>query len=102
MRSTLKSRQIRIAPKIKQDSFLAHIEKQSKEIPPPASYDPKYTQVEHWKNSKIGFGVGMRMVPSLKLASARKSDGMFLNISDSELRMSPGPGAYKISSQFDR
>ena len=44
----------------------------------------------------------MRMVPSLKLASARKNDGMFLNISDSELRMSPGPGAYKISSPFDR
>ena len=44
----------------------------------------------------------MRMVPSLKLASAKKSDGMFLNISDSELRMSPGPGTYKISSPFDR
>lgn len=78
------------------------MEMKAKDIPPPASYDPNYSQVEYLKNSKIGFGVGARMTPNLKLASAKKNDQMFLNVSESELRMSPGPGAYKIKSTFDR
>jgi hypothetical protein len=39
------------------------MERKSREIPPPASYDPKFSQIENIKNSNINFGVGIRMTP---------------------------------------
>ena len=36
------------------------------------------------------------MTPILKLASANKEERMYLNVSESSIRMTPGPGAYRI------
>ena len=38
----------------------------------------------------------MKMTPVLKLASAKKSERMYLNISENDIRLTPGPGTYKI------
>ena len=57
------------------------MERISKEIPPPASYNPNFELIENSKFKNIGFGIGTKMTPLLKLASPQKRDSMFLNIS---------------------
>ena len=76
------------------------MQKIAKEIPPPATYNPDYNLVESTKFKKIGFGVGMRMAPLLKLANSKKSEKGFLSVASE--RGTPGPGTYKIPSTFEK
>ena len=85
-----------------QSSFLAQMEKTSKDIPPPASYNPKYSLIENGSFNGVGFGFGSKGMPLLKVKNPNEKQKMFLNVSESEMRMSPGPGTYAIQSNFDK
>ncbi|CDW74111.1 UNKNOWN [Stylonychia lemnae] len=101
-KSSLKGKDMKIGRLFKQASFLSQMERISRENPPPAQYNPSYSQIENSKYKHIGFGIGMKMAPMLKLASAKKAERMYLNISESEVRMAPGPGTITNQSKLRR
>ena len=75
----------------------------AREVPPPATYNPEYTQVENTKFNKIGFGIGQRMANEQILVSAKKSERMFVHVPRGSMgTSSPGPGTYKIPSTFEK